>query len=141
MPVYTWPAELPQRVLVAGYQEQFRGGSVRSQPTRGPAIVRPKTSANIKPFKASVVLHAYQVDILEDFHLVTLDKGTWSFIMPHPRKNNQPLLDAENNPILNPDGTVILVAATALMRFVDPPIVVAISPVTWSASMSLEQLP
>lgn len=142
MPTFTWPADLPQQVLVAGYQEQFATGNIRSQTARGPAIVRPRTSANVKPWRVSLVLHLWQVDVLEVFYRDTLVKGVWPFWMPHPRKNNMPLLDSvSHQPLTNPDGTPILVAATALMRFAEAPTVVPISPVTWNGSLSLEEMP
>lgn len=144
MPTQTWPAELPQKFSVNGYQETFADPNIAAQPNKGPPIVRPRTSANVRPWRLNMTLHSWQVDLLDNFFYVTLYKGVWPFIMPHPRKNGQPLLDATTHlPLFTSEGVPILVTATALMQFVvgQPPVITPLSPVTFNGAISLNELP
>jgi hypothetical protein len=141
MPIMTWDARLPQQVMVPGYEESPATNVVRSQPGRGPAISRPRTSSNSSPLKCSVILHHWQTQVLMDFHRVTLAKGLWPFRFPQPRLHNQPLLDDNLDPILAESGDQILIGAMIIVMMPTVPKLVPMTPVTWTAALDLEVMP
>lgn len=141
MPTMTWDVRLPQQVLVQGYSESPANNLVRSQPNRGPAIVRPRTSSGVEPLQCQVILYHWQTQVLKDFWITTLGKGVWPFRFPQPRLHNQPLLDDLLDPILSESGEQILISAHIICRMVDSPKIVPLSGVTWTGTLNLEVMP
>ena len=84
--VETWPAGLPQSVLIQGYNEAFPENSIRTANEVGPANVRGRFTSAVKPFKGDILVTNAQVDILETFYETTLNKGIDTFNWQHPRK-------------------------------------------------------
>lgn len=113
-----WPVELPQDVLVEGYDEKFSLQTIRTQVDAGPAKVRRRTSAGVRLLSCSLDLTRAQVDLLDQFYHATLQGGALSFEWKHPRTQ-----------------------AMSLMRLVDPPAMKPLSGMLWIAKLSLEILP
>lgn len=142
MPTMTWPASLPKRVRVDGYTEKPPMNLMRSQPQKGPAIVRKYTSAAVRPITCGVFLELWQVHVLDEFFTVDLDSGLWPFLFPHPRESETPIGTLDGDELATETGEVIVIEARpVLVRLVEPPTYTPQGPVVFIASMSLEVLP
>ncbi len=115
----TWPVGLPQLVAVDGYGETPPDTTLRTAMGAGPAKVRRRTTAGIRPLSVHLDLDAAQVETLDTFYLETLQGGALAFDWVHPRTQ-----------------------AVATLRFVRPP---AYRPqgsdASWRAAVQLEVLP
>lgn len=81
----TWPTTLPQDALRQGYSESPPAGLIRSQPDIGPAKVRRRTTAAVRPVSVTASMTAAQVAIFETFFVTTLKHGSLSFDWINPR--------------------------------------------------------
>lgn len=117
-----WPATLPQVLPVAGYSETPPDTALRTQMDAGPAKVRRRFTAQVRPINATLILTAAQVQILDDFYVTTLEGGALPFDWIHPRDTASP-------------PTVVQ------FRFVRPPQYAALEPDIWQAPVELEILP
>lgn len=77
-----WPATLPQRFEVDGYQESMGDGRLRSQTESGFAKVRRRFSIVPRPLAAILVLSSDELAIFEAFVRDTLAGGALPFQMP-----------------------------------------------------------
>jgi len=81
----TWPATLPDP-LVNGYSEKYPADQrLRTKMDKGPAKVRRRFSAGVRPFTVKYKLTAAQATTLETFVETTLSGGTLSFDWTQPR--------------------------------------------------------
>lgn len=85
MTIPSWPAELPQLVLQDGYQETMPNTRLRTQMDQGPAKVRRRFSAGVRPFSLLLDMSSAQVAIFDTFYNTTLEGGSLSFSWKHPR--------------------------------------------------------
>lgn len=141
MPTKTWPLTLPQRVMVDGYTEKPPNLLLRSQPQKGPAIVRRYTSAGVRAFTANVMVQGWQLHILDSFFMDDLAGGLWPFWMPHPREGVTTLTTLGGVDITTEDGEEIVTGYNIIVRMVEPPTYTANGPVVFQAAMSLEAMP
>ncbi len=81
----TWPITLPETFIRDGYKESPPNNLSRGKTDTGPAMVRKKTSANIRPVQGRLALTHAQVEILDDFYETDLASGALSFDWTHPR--------------------------------------------------------
>lgn len=114
----TWPTSLPARPLVRGLTEGFPNIALRTEMDHGPAKMRRRFTAAVRPFTASMVLSAAQVTALETFYVTTLEGGTAAFTFTHPRTG-----------------------AAGSFRFTAPPTVQAYSPGFYDVALNLELMP
>lgn len=77
-----WPDSLPQCLPVDGQGEGLADERIRSQPDAGPALVRRRSTAGVRPFSGIVILDRAQLDMLRSFVDETLDGGTLPFSFP-----------------------------------------------------------
>lgn len=82
--VDAWPAGLPQRSLIQGYQEGVGDGLLEYQPDAGPTISRRRTTAVVRPLTVSFELTSAQLAILRTFYDTTLMGGSLPFTFPGP---------------------------------------------------------
>ena len=142
MPTKTWPASLPKRVRVDGFTEKPPNNLLRSQPQKGPAIVRKYSSAAVRPITCGVFLELWQVHVLDDFFTIDLDSGLWPFLFPNPRESEAHLGNLVGVELTTETGEVIVIEARpVLVRLVEPPTYTPLGPVVLVASMNLEVLP
>lgn len=113
----TWPATLPPPAL-STLQEAPPNNTIRTQMDKGPAKIRRRTTANIRPIAFSLKLTKAQVQTLDDFYNITTYSGADEFDFIHPR-TDQP--------------------CTA--RFVQPPGYNEQEGMVYNASVSLEIMP
>jgi hypothetical protein len=81
----TWPASLPQKPLVDGYEERTPSTLVRTQMDKGPDKVRRRHTAGTRTFAQQLELSGSQVSTLESFIDSDLDGGALQFDWQHPR--------------------------------------------------------
>jgi hypothetical protein len=80
-----WPATLPQQFEQEGYEETFPQVTIRTEMDVGPAKVRKRYTAAIKPFVGFMFMTPEQVDTLETFFETTTAYGSLAFDWEHPR--------------------------------------------------------
>lgn len=114
----SWPATLPQQVLRDGLGETLPDTALRTSMDVGPAKLRRRSSAAVRPISAAVNLSTSQAADLETFYVSTLEGGTLPFDMADPRT-----------------GT------TYSFRFTSPPGLSPLGATIWRASLALERLP
>ena len=113
----TWPATLPPP-LIGTMNETPPDNTIRSNVDKGPAMLRRRTTANVRPLSFGMVLTNDQVAILDDFYNDDTYSGSERFDFTHPR-------------------TLAAVEA----RFTAPPSYSNIDGDNWNVSVSLEVLP
>jgi len=119
MVIPAWPAGLPQLVAVDGYGEAPPDTALRTGMDAGPAKVRRRSTAGIRPLSVQLDLDAAQVETLDDFYVETLRSGALSFDWAHPRTQEAVTLRFVRPPAYRPQG----------------------SDVAWRATLQLEILP
>jgi hypothetical protein len=78
----SWPASLPQTVLVSGYSEAVGDAILEYQPDAGPTISRRRTAASARPLVAAFELTSAQIAMLRSFVDTTLIGGSLPFNFP-----------------------------------------------------------
>lgn len=81
----TWPAALPQVAPIAGYQETLPDTSLRTQMDAGPARMRRRFTAAVRPITINFILSDEQLETFHDFYVTTLAGGSLPFDWVHPR--------------------------------------------------------
>lgn len=112
-----WPATLPAP-SINSFQETPPDNLIRSNMDKGPAKVRRRTTANVRPIQFTLMLTEAQVAILDTFFNTTVFGGAEEFDYTHPRTGD---------------------AVSA--RFVSPPQYMEKEGVVYGASISLEIMP
>lgn len=114
-----WPLALDTKPLRSGYSDSFPDMLIRTQMDAGPAKIRRRYTAAIRPIQMSFEMTKVEVDILEAFYVTTLGGGALPFNFNHPRTG-----------------------IGYKMRFTEPPKVDGIDDsADYSVSVSLEALP
>lgn len=81
----TWPAGLPQTPDTQGQVEKPADLLLRTQMDAGPAKVRRRYTAGVRPFNCTFFMTKAQVATLETFYVTTLTGGADAFDWAHPR--------------------------------------------------------
>lgn len=81
----SWPASLPPTPLAAGYADTPPDNVLRTQMDAGPAKLRRRTTAAVRPLVAPLLLTSAQVATLDTFYSSTLEDGALAFDWTHPR--------------------------------------------------------
>ncbi len=113
----TWPATLPG-FMKDGWTEEAPKTALRTEMDAGPAKVRRRFSAGVRPFSGQLKVTGVQLAALDDFYLDDCQGGAVAFDFPHPR-------------------TGLTVSA----RFAEPPKYQALGGLFYSAAVKLEILP
>lgn len=114
----SWPVTLPQTVLREGMGESLPDTALRTSMDVGPAKLRRRSTAAVRPITATLNLSLAQVGYLETFYVSTLEGGALPFDMADPRTG-----------------------ATESFNFTAPPSWYPLGAGLWRASLTLEQLP
>ncbi len=75
----TWPGSLPALPLLRGWQETAPDTIIRSTVDNGPAKLRQRFTAGVRPFQFGLLLTAAQVATLDTFYVTTLAGGSLPF--------------------------------------------------------------
>lgn len=84
MAVDPWPAELPALLLQEGYSEQEAENRLRSNTDKGPGKSRPRSSSNVRPVAAAMMMTDAEKALMRSFITETLLQGTLPFTFPAP---------------------------------------------------------
>jgi len=114
----TWPVSTLPKPLAGSYQETPPVLALRTEMDAGPAKVRRRFTAGVRPVSFRLIMTKAQVAILEAFYLEDCSGGAIAFDWPHPRT-----------------------AAESSWRFVEPPTFAHLNGLYYSVSVSLEQMP
>lgn len=112
----TWPSTL--KPLKGSVQETPPENAIRSDMDVGPAKVRRRTTANIRPLTFSMRLTGAQTATLDTFYNTDTFSGVEPFDFKHPRTGS-----------------------TVTARFVSPPSYQDVDGVMWDVNIDLEILP
>ena len=113
-----WPSTLPQIPLENGFSESPPDTTIRTKMDAGPAKIRRRFTANVRPISLSFILRKAQIATLDTFYTTTTLSGSAPFSWLSPRTSS-------------PES----------FRFTAPPEYVKISGDFWAVSLKLEQMP
>lgn len=80
----SWPVTLPPPALNS-LRESPPNNTLRTEMDVGPAKVRRRSTANVRPLSFTLNLEPSQVDVLDDFYMEGTFGGVDAFDMLHPR--------------------------------------------------------
>jgi hypothetical protein len=80
----SWPAGLPQKLLVDGYSQGLGAGILAYAPETGPALTRRRFSATVKPLAGAMEMTSAQLATLKSFFQTDLIGGSAAFTFPDP---------------------------------------------------------
>jgi len=114
----SWPSTLPALPLRSGFSESPPDTTIRTSMDAGPAKIRRRFTANVRPISVSYLLSSAQIGYLDTFYVTTTVGGSASFTMTDPRTNS-----------------------SKSFRFVAPPEYSLSSGNYWNVNLKLEQMP
>lgn len=131
-----WPSSLPQYLLVDGYQEIWEDDIARTQMDEGPAKVRRRFTANVRPVKGKIIVSGIQLNALKTFYLSDCAAGAIKFCWTDP-------IGPGGNWILGGAGTSdnALPPGEVTMRFVKQPTVTQLELNTYEVQLDFEVMP
>lgn len=100
-----WPGTLPVIPLVAGYKESPPDVLIRTQMDAGPARVRPRYTAGVRPIIGEIVCTPTQVATLDTFYVTTLLQGSLPFDWISGRTGATVAYRFVKPPTYQPDGS------------------------------------
>lgn len=80
-----WPEYLPQHVDKDGYSESPPDSRIRTPMDMGPAKIRRRFSAQVRPVHIMMKMTESQLDEFDTFYVDTTESGALSFEFPSPR--------------------------------------------------------
>lgn len=113
-----WPATLPPLSELEQFTEESPDLVLRTPMETGPAKMRRRFTAGVRPLAGRLLVSLDQVEILDAFYLNDCAGGSLPFAAPRPRGG-----------------------AVAAMNFVKPPKFARESGIWWRATLELEVLP
>ena len=81
----TWPEYLPQKVEKDGYSETPPDSRIRTPMDMGPAKVRRRFSAQVRPLSIVMNMTEEQLADFDTFFATTTESGSLPFDFPNPR--------------------------------------------------------
>ena len=81
----TWPAELPQVLILDGLTAKRKSAVVRTEMDAGPAKQRRRYTISTKEFSGAMLVTEEQRAILEAFYNDVLAAGVLRFVMKDPQ--------------------------------------------------------
>lgn len=99
-----WPAELPQYPSVSGTSRGFADGRLFQAMAQGPAKIRLRTSAAIKPLSVSFMMTVAEVSVFEAFWDDDTKGGSLPFYFPNYDDEGEfwLVVFGENAPVVTP---------------------------------------
>ncbi|SFV05988.1 hypothetical protein SAMN02799631_04332 [Methylobacterium sp. 174MFSha1.1] len=102
-----WPAELPQRVLAAGYNESLGDGRLRTRMETGPMKVRRRYSSAPRPVAASFRVSPDGKARIERFWKEEIAGGSLPFWLPDQTHDGLVLLNEQGVPLFDEQGRLL----------------------------------
>jgi hypothetical protein len=85
MAALSWPAELPETILLEGLSAKQKSNVIRTEMDAGPQKARRRYTAASKIFTGRMILDSYQRGLLEHFYHQVLGDGVLRFNFTHPQ--------------------------------------------------------
>ena len=117
MAIPVWPTSLPQKPLMAGFQEKPQNIMVRSQTDVGPVKARRRTTVAVTNFEMQFRLTSAQLATFRTFYATDIQSGVLTYSWKHPVSN-----------------------VTGVFRLVEPP-QIAPAGASWLIGLKVEMLP
>jgi hypothetical protein len=124
MATINWPTTLPHCFITDSFNEALPNNLLRDDYDVGPAGVRPRSSAAVRPISGRLVMTTAQWEIFKDFCADDLLQRSLAFGFP----------EFGVDPNVSP-------TPTWLVRIVEPPSRVRFGPGKWIVNLALEILP
>ena len=109
MPIPTWPTALPQKPLMAGFQENPQNIVVRSQTDVGPAKARRRTTVAQINFDMQFRLTSAQLATFRTFYATDIQSGVLTYSWKHPVSNVAGVFRLVEPPEIAPAGASWLI--------------------------------
>jgi hypothetical protein len=136
MSVPAWPSSIPQNLLLSNYSETWPDIVVRTQMDAGPAKVRRRFTADVRPVKGKLTLSGIELNALRTFYLSDCAGGAIAFSWTDPIGPGGNFVGGGGG---NSDNA--LPAQPVTMRFVKQPVVTQTALNTYDVTLDLEVLP
>ena len=81
----TWPSGKRFTPIIGSLTESPPSNSIRSSMDKGPAKVRRRTTANVRPLSFKLVLSKADTAVFDTFYVTTTVSGSIEFDYTHPR--------------------------------------------------------
>ena len=121
MKMPTWPASLPQYLLTRNYSESAPNLVIRTTMDAGPAKVRRRFTAGVRPIDGLVILTDDQLGVLDGFFLNDCAGGAIAFSWTMQRESEDADASTDTDAIADTDLGLPKSWAPATFRFVKPP--------------------
>ncbi len=139
----SWPAELPQRMLVDGYGRTGRDGVEATEMQAGPPKTRLRTASVAEPLQGAIEVRTAGLARFWRFFNEELKFGSKVFWIRDQAFDGQPLATADGAALTTADGTPILRRARWLVMFQpgSPPRETSLRGDEWRVAFNLIILP
>ncbi|HVI28866.1 hypothetical protein [Hansschlegelia sp.] len=143
MALLSWPAELPQRMLVDAYNRTGRDGVEATDMKAGPPKTRLRTSSAVEPLQGAVEVRTAGLARFRRFYNEELKFGSKLFWIRDQAFDGQPLTTGDGSILTNADGEPLLQSAHWLVMFTpgSPPRETNLRGDEWRISFNLIILP
>lgn len=136
----TWPTALPQYLLNRNYKETAPDLVIRTKMDAGPAKVRRRFTAGVRPIEGTLVLSDDQVIVLDNFFLSDCQGGALGFTWTFQREWRDTDLVTDTD--VSTDTDILAQAfAPTTMRFVKPPLYQDLGAGNYEVTLALEIMP
>ncbi|WP_296741449.1 hypothetical protein [Mesorhizobium sp.] len=116
MSVPVWPSDLPQYVLVDGFQSGPRGNRLRTAMDTGPGKMR-RRGAKTKPVSCSITMEPDDLARFYRFYEDDTLNGTLPFLFPDHQFDGLALADESGVPLLTETDVPLLIESWWLVQF------------------------
>lgn len=84
MSIPSWPVTLPQNIRISGYNESMPDTNIKASMDVGPAKVRRRSTAAVRPVSGQLVMTHDELGDFKDFYVDTLLNGSLRFSWTDP---------------------------------------------------------
>lgn len=141
MTIPVWPADLPQRVLVQGFQSGVRGNRLTTAPDAGLVKQRRRGPA-VRPVTCAVTVEMDGRARFDRFYEEELNFGVAPFLIPDQQVDGNLLSDELWNALLDENGHLLIAESWWLVQFSqNQPAVSAAEGLLFNIQFSLVVLP
>lgn len=141
MTIPVWPVDLPQRVLVQGFQSSVRGNRLTTAPEIGPVKQRRRGPA-VRPVTCAITVEMDGRARFDRFYEEDLNFGVTPFLIPDQQVDGNMLSDEVWNALLDDNGSLLIAESWWLVQFAqDQPAVSAPDGLIFTIQFGLVVLP
>lgn len=116
MTIPVWPADLPQRSLVQGFQSAARGNRLTTAPDTGPSKQRRRGPA-VRPVTCSIMVGMDGRAQFDQFYEEELNFGVTPFLIPDQQIDGTLLSNEMWNGLEDENGNSLIIESWWLVQF------------------------